>query len=133
MRRFLAALVAAAVVAPALAAEAPPKIDPAALAKTVQDVSSDAFEGRGTGSAAEPKVIDYIVTQFKNAGLKPGGVNGGWTQPVPLNRFEVTGPVKLSLTVAGKTRTLANGDDVTAHTLQSVDHVTIANAPLVFV
>src|SRR3954470_445163 len=65
MRRFFAGLVAAAVVVPALAAEAPPKIDPTALAKTVQDISSDAFEGRGTGSAAEPKVIDYIVTQFK--------------------------------------------------------------------
>ncbi|HEX8842535.1 MAG TPA: peptidase M20, partial [Sphingomicrobium sp.] len=49
-------------------------------------LASDAFEGRGTGAAIEPKVIQYIADQFKAAGVQPGGdlINGQrrWFQKV---------------------------------------------------
>jgi hypothetical protein len=85
----------------AQAAEAP-TFDPQRLSRDVKVLSSDEFEGRGPNTAGETKTVDYLIEQFKAAGLKPGGdLSGGkrsWTQDVPLGRFEITGPVKLTLT-----------------------------------
>ena len=108
-------------------------IDPAALTRTVRIISADDFEGRGPATPAEAKTVDFITKQFMAAGLKPAGADGSWTHPVPLARFEVTGEAKYSLTAGGVTKTLARGDDVVARTFLPVPHVSIVNAPLVFV
>ncbi len=109
------------------------RIDPQRISDHIKVLSADAFEGRAPGSAAEPKVIDYLVGQFKAMGLQPGGENGGWTQAVPLARFQVSGPVTLSLSLNGRERSLTQGDDVVVQTLLPVDRVSIRNAPLMFV
>jgi len=97
------------------AAEAP-TFDPQRLSRDVKVLSSDAFEGRGPNTAGETKTVDYLIEQFKAAGLTPGGdLSGGkrsWTQDVPLGRFEITGPVKLTLTDGAGSRQLAQGDDM---------------------
>ena len=111
----------------------PTPIDPARLSAIDKFISSDDFEGRGPATRAEPKVIDYIVGQYKALGLQPAGDNGGWTQAVPLRRFELTGPIKLSLTEGGQTKSLAQAEDIAVMTETPVDHVSIKNAPLVFV
>ncbi|MGH8855601.1 MAG: peptidase M20, partial [Telluria sp.] len=76
-----------------------PVFDPQRLARDVKVLSSDEFEGRGPNTAGETKTVNYLIEQFKAAGLKPGGdLQGGkrsWTQDVPLARFEIKGPVKL--------------------------------------
>jgi Zn-dependent M28 family amino/carboxypeptidase len=108
-------------------------IDPARLSQIDQVLSSDAFEGRGPATRAEPKVIDYIVGQYKALGLLPAGDNGGWTQAVPMRRFELSGPIKLSLDEGGKAVPLVQGEDAVAMTEIPVSHVSIQNAPLVFV
>ena len=131
-------LLALGLAAPTLAqgpADAPPPtpIAPARLSQIVKTLSADGFEGRGPATPAEPKVIDYIVGQMKADGLQPGGENGGWTQDVPLARFEVTGPVKLSLTAGGKTQALTQGQQAVVQTLVPTARVDIKNAPLVFV
>lgn len=118
---------------PALAQNGGVIIDPAALSRTVQIISGDDFEGRGPATPGEVKTVDFITKQFQAAGLKPGGSDGSWTQPVPLARFEVTGDAKYSLTAGGATKTLARGDDVVTRTFLPVPHVTVANAPLVYV
>ena len=33
-------------------------------------LSADDFEGRGPSTAVEPKILDYIVAEFKKAGLQ---------------------------------------------------------------
>ena len=108
-------------------------IDPARMSAHVRELSSDAYEGRAPASAAEPRTLDYIVAQMKAAGLQPGAADGGWLQDVPLARFAVTGPVRLSLTAGGRTQALTQGEQIVVQTLTPVDHVAIANAPLVFV
>jgi Zn-dependent M28 family amino/carboxypeptidase len=113
--------------------EARNPIDPKRLSEHVRVLASDAFEGRGPGTPAEAKVIDYVSGQFKALGLQPAGEHGGWTQDVTLASFQVTGPVKLSFTENGKTLPLTQGEQAVVQTLTPVDHVSIRNAPLVFV
>ncbi|MBE7217296.1 MAG: M28 family peptidase [Caulobacteraceae bacterium] len=135
IRRAAASLAALAFAAPAVAqTNGPPAtpIDPARLSQIDRALSTDAMEGRGPATQAEPKVIDYIVGQMKAAGLQPGGADGAWTQDVPLARFEVTGPVTLSLAAGGKAQALTQGDQAVVQTLVPVNHVDIRNAPLVF-
>ena len=110
-------------------AAAPPAVDPARLAETVKVLASDAFEGRGPGTAGETKTIEYLVGRFKALGLQPAGDKGGWTQAVPLVRTQLGTPETLS---AGG-RALAMGRDIYATTVRPADRVAIAHAPMVFV
>ena len=64
-------------------APAAPDISVDTLKTVTKELSDDKFEGRAPASETEPAVIDYIVSQFKAAGLKPGN-NGKWLQDVPL-------------------------------------------------
>ena len=108
-------------------------IDPARLSEHVRVLASDAFQGRGPATPGEAKAIDYIAKAFAAAGVQPGGEHGGWFQNVPLARFAVTGPVRMSLAAGGVTEPLAQGEQAVVQTLLPVNHVTVANAPLVFV
>ena len=57
--------------------------------ETVKTLTSDQFEGRAPGTAGEDRTIGYLIGRFQAMGLEPGGVNGSWTQPVPLLRTKV--------------------------------------------
>jgi Zn-dependent M28 family amino/carboxypeptidase len=111
----------------------PTPIDPQRLSDEVKELSADAFEGRGPATAAEPKVLDWIIAHMKAAGLKPAGEHGGWTQDVPLARFELTGPIHLSATYGGQSHELTQTKEITVRAQLPVDRVAVANAPLVFV
>jgi len=108
-------------------------IDPKRISEHVRVLASDAFEGRAPGTPGEAKTIEYVSGQFKALGLQPAGEHGGWTQDVPLARFQVTGPVKMSFTENGKELPLTQGEQAVVQTLTPVDRVAIRNAPLVFV
>ncbi|WP_307727734.1 M28 family metallopeptidase [Massilia sp. MS-15] len=115
-----------------------PRFDPKRLAHDVKTLSSDEFEGRAPNTAGETKTVDYLVQQFKAAGMHPGGdlANGkrAWTQDVPLGRFEIKGPVKLTLNEGGKTRSLSQGEDMAVRaSMSGMKQVSFKNAPLVFV
>ncbi|MDB6090459.1 MAG: peptidase [Gammaproteobacteria bacterium] len=119
-------------------AAAPLKVDPARLSIDVKLLSSDAFEGREPATRAEKRTVLYIIDRMKEAGLQPGGtvVQGrrGWTQDVPLAKFSIAGPLTLSLTVGGRSQTLAQGQQVAIRAAQTnIDQVAVQNAPLVFV
>jgi Zn-dependent M28 family amino/carboxypeptidase len=133
-----ASAIAAALLSTVTPVAAGPNFDAARLSQDVKALSSDAFEGRGPATPGEVKAVDYIVAQMKAAGLKPGGDSVGrgarkWTQDVPLARFEVTGPVALSVTAGGATRSLTQTQEVVVQTLVPIGRVTIKDAPLVFV
>ncbi|WP_426102225.1 M28 family metallopeptidase [Massilia sp. TSP1-1-2] len=125
--------------AAATASAAPTQLfDPQRLSQHVKVVSSDAFEGRAPDSAGETKTVAYLVAQFKAAGLKPGGElaggKRGWTQDVPLGRFEIKGPVTVSVHDGKKTQSLAQGDDLAIRAAMNGDKkVDFTNVPLVFV
>jgi len=137
MKKLLFCAAAVCVLAgPALAAD--PAFSTARLSEHIKVLSSDAFEGRGPATAGETKTIDYISQQFKAAGLQPGGdlVKGvrAWTQDVPLARFRTSGPVKVSVTAGGATQNWSQGGEIAIRAAQTgVDHVTIKDAPVVFI
>ena len=108
------------------------------LSEIDKTISSDAFQGRGTASAIEPKVIDYISGQFRAAGVQPGGdiVDGkrSWFQKVPLLESEIVGTPRISLNENGAVVPLRQGPDIAVVApLNGAKQVDIENAPLVFV
>jgi Zn-dependent M28 family amino/carboxypeptidase len=112
-------------------------VDGARLSQHVQVLSSDAFEGRGPATPGEDKTVAYLIEQFQAVGVEPGGavVNGvrGWTQDVPLGRFEIRGAPVTTVKVGDQTVTLRQSDDVAIRAAQTnVDIVSIKDAPLVF-
>ena len=60
------------------------------MKRDITFLASDECEGRGPGTKGLNKAADFIVEQFKEAGLKPGGVKGTWFQP-----FTIGGTAKL--------------------------------------
>jgi len=120
----------------ALAAD--PLFDGARLTEHVQILSSDGFEGRGPATLGEDKTVAYIAGQYAAVGLEPGGdLKDGkraWTQDVPLGQFSIEGPVASSVTVAGKTTALVQGEDIAIRAaMTNVDSVSLANIPIVWV
>jgi Zn-dependent M28 family amino/carboxypeptidase len=116
----------------------PQVIDANHITQDVKVLSSDAFEGRGPVSAGEDKTIAYITEQFKAAGLQPGGDlkdgQHGWTQDVPLARFQITGAPKVSVTAGGQTLNFSQGEQVSLRATQTGQtSVDLKNVPIVFV
>jgi Zn-dependent M28 family amino/carboxypeptidase len=103
------------------------------LSEITRTLSSDEFEGRAPGTAGERKTIDWLVAQFKAAGLEPGGPGGSYVQVVPLLRTQVPADASMSVTVRGERRMLAQQRDMAALSLRPVDRVAIDAAPVVFV
>ncbi len=129
--RSALAFVLSAAALPALAAGQGASAE--ALLRHVQVLASDAFEGRAPATPGEDRTVSYLVEEFRKAGVAPGGEDGGWTQPVPLVRARVDGPVRATLHGGGQARELVNGEDLTLQTLSPVDRVEVDRAPLVFV
>jgi Zn-dependent M28 family amino/carboxypeptidase len=120
------------------AAHAENAVDAARLSAHVKTLSSDAFEGRGPATEGERKTVAYLIEQMKAVGLQPGGdlKNGNreWTQDVPLAQFNIEGPVTLSVTAGGKSRTLSQGKDLAVRAAATnIDRVQFKDVPLVFV
>jgi Zn-dependent M28 family amino/carboxypeptidase len=131
-------LAGAALIAAAPLVAQPATFDPARLSAHDKTLSSDAFEGRGVATPAETKTVDYLVGQFKAAGLQPGGqlVNGKriWTQDVPLLRSDNVVPPVVTVTSGGQALTLRQGEEIAVRApTNGQQKFTIDNARLVFV
>jgi Zn-dependent M28 family amino/carboxypeptidase len=129
---------AATAPAPARARASAVLIEPSHLSHDVKVLASDEFEGRGPNTPGEAKTVQYIINQFESAGLKPGGdlANGkrSWTQDVPLGRFEIKGPVEISIKGAGREQTLTQGEEIAVRAaMTGAKSVEFKDAPLVFV
>jgi Zn-dependent M28 family amino/carboxypeptidase len=97
----------------------------------VRLLASDEFAGRGPGEIGESKTVEFLARAFAAAGLEPGGVDGLWTQPVRLVRFDRRPGARLSLTLPGGAVPLEVGEQVTL-ALRNVGRTEVVNAPLVF-
>ncbi len=102
--------------------------DPQHLSETVKILASDDFGGRAPGTPGEKKTIDWLIAQFKQLGLEPGGTDGKWTQQVPLVHTRIgDGTMKIGTTP------LTQGKEIAVTTVRSDARIAIENAPLVFV
>src|SRR5688500_4032381 len=108
-------------------------IDPARLANHVRTLASDEFFGRGPATPGETRTVDYLVGQFRAAGVQPGGPNGSWYQEVPLIQSDIVGTPQLAFSVGGRRQSLTQGEQIAVRaTMQSIDRVGINSAPVVF-
>ncbi len=69
----------------------------ARMRRDITFLASDECEGRGPGTKGIDKAADYIVAQFKRAGLKPGGEDGSYFQPFTINANVLDRPAVLAL------------------------------------
>ena len=54
----------------------------------VRVLADDSMEGRDTGSAGYQRAADYVIEQFRSAGLEPAGIEG-YRQPVDFDVFQL--------------------------------------------
>jgi hypothetical protein len=54
------------------------------LKSHVEFLADDKLEGRRAGSNGEKLATDYLINQFKSAGLSPAGINGSYLQPFDI-------------------------------------------------
>lgn len=94
-------------------------------------LADDEFEGRGPGSAGEERATQWIVTQFKQAGLSPGGPDGSWFQSVPMLGIRST--VIAGAVVRGNRETWTSPQDLVAWTPAPRKRASVSNSPMVFV
>ena len=135
-RRLTAALGAATALCmagPSLAQDAPGPIRIDRLSEITRTLASDEFQGRAPGTPGDTRTIEYLVAQFKAAGLEPAGPHGTYPQVVPLVRTQVPADASMSVMLGAERRVLVQQKDMAALALRPVDRVTIAGAPLVFV
>ena len=97
---------------PALAQDLAPA--EAALKAHVAFLASDAMRGRDTGSNELAVAEQYVAAQMLAAGLKPGGPNGAWLQPVPLVSYRAADHGSMVLTRGGAETPLEWGKDYLA-------------------
>jgi Zn-dependent M28 family amino/carboxypeptidase len=112
------------------AAASPGAIRPERLSADVKVLASDAFEGRGPGTAGERKTIAYLIAQFKAAGAVPAGEHGGWTQAVTMRRHTIA--EQRTLRVAGKTCAIDLAPDAILSTRNPATRVDLKHLPIVF-
>ena len=112
--------------------ELKPTIFAQRMSEDVKTLASEPFGGRAPGTAGETRTIDWLTSELQKIGLDPGGLNGSWTQTVPMVRTHI-GAGTMSAEAAGKDVALVQGRDVYVSTLQAKNRIAIANAPLVFV
>ncbi|MBA3511277.1 MAG: M28 family peptidase [Sphingomonas sp.] len=131
----------ALVAVPPLAAQAPaqsaPTFDPARLQRHVRTLGSDAYEGRAPATRAERMTVDYLIREFRAAGLRPGGelVAGKrqWTQRVPLLKSDIVGTPQLQFRTPAGTVPLTQGEQIAVRSpLNGQQQVAVNAAPIIF-
>jgi len=103
------------------------------IQKDITFLASEECEGRGVQTKGIEKAADYIANTFKEAGLKPGGVEGTWFQPFSIAGGNATLGETNTATLRGpadQTTDLKMGKDFNVSGLSGTGKV---NADVVFV
>ncbi|MBV2209867.1 MAG: M28 family peptidase [Thermomonas sp.] len=109
-----------------------PPINAADFAEHVRVLASDAFEGRGPGTAGEEKTVNYIKSQFARIGLQPG--NGdSWFQNVPMVETTANESAVLQLKIGDTQQALKFGTDMVVGTRTGQTQVSVKDSPVVFI
>jgi Zn-dependent M28 family amino/carboxypeptidase len=94
-------------------------------------LSSDEFEGRAPGTKGEELTVQYLVSRFRDMGLKPGNPDGSYIQKVPL--VGITGEPQGAF-VSGRSKLeLRFPENSVAVSRHARPEVTVRNSEMVFV
>ena len=104
-----------------------------ALTQHIKTLASDDFGGRAPGTQGETLTIEYLINEFKNAGLQPG--NGeSFTQAVPLTSVEAINRPQLIIgDDKGDDLSLIYTEQQVIWTRQQTESVSIDKSQFVFV
>ncbi|TKB05104.1 M28 family peptidase [Alteromonas portus] len=103
-------------------------ISDADIREPLKILSSDEFEGRLPTTEGEKKTIDYLVSEFTKAGLKPG--NGdSFLQKVAL--MEITADPDMTMTIGDNS--FAYKEQMVASSKREQSSVSLEDSELVFV
>lgn len=108
-------------------------INESTLAASIRFLAHDLLEGRGVATRGDELARLYIATEFEQYGLEPGGVDGGWEQPVPI--VGITAEVDQPLSIVGPKgrHTFEAPVDYTAEASKTADVTKWQDADVVFV
>jgi len=104
--------------------------DPASEGKRwwghIEFLASDALEGRNVGSAGFETAATYVEGQFRDIGLKPGGISG-YRQPVKFeSRVLVPEQSKLALVRNGEEEPLTLREDASLSARGEITSASVA-------
>ena len=118
-----------------LAACAQPAPDTATqLATWIADLSDDAMEGRGPGTAGDVMARQYIADAMAGMGLEPAAADGGWEQPFDIVGIDATVPETWTFEAPGGASVdFAFWDEFIAHSGVQSERATVEDAEVVFV
>ena len=103
-------------------------ISDADIREPLKVLSSDEFEGRLPTTEGEKKTIDYLVSEFTKAGLKPGN-DDSFLQKVAL--MEITADPDMTMTIGDNT--FAYKEQMVASSKREQSSVSLEDSELVFV
>lgn len=102
------------------------------LARDVEILGSDEFEGRFPASPGEEKTKEFLKAEFEEVGLQPG--NGdSFFQEVPLVEITASPETELMITGGAKPLDFAFGTDFVGVTQRVQEKVEIADSEMIFV
>jgi Zn-dependent M28 family amino/carboxypeptidase len=118
---------------PALVYQGSGPIDPAKLSETIKVMAAVDFQGRSPGTDGETKTVAYLIQRFKDLGLEPGGEKGGWTQRVPLIRFQVSPASTFNISTKAGETPLVQAKDIYLTSQRPTAEIAVDKAQMVFV
>lgn len=107
------------------------KINQQELERHIQTLASDAFMGRMPFTEGETKTLDYLETEFKSIGLRPGN-NGSFFQEVPMVEITTKPADKMTISHKGGNVELEGLKDYVLWTQRKDEKVDVSKAEMVF-
>src|SRR5262245_7598299 len=102
------------------------------IARHIQVLASDEYEGREPGTAGEEKAVKYMEQAFRDAGAGPG-FNGAYLQPVPLIELKRDATPTFSVSGAKKNPSMELKTDYVVSAGAPREKASLAGLPIVFV
>ncbi len=103
------------------------------MREILAEISSDAYEGRGPGSAGDAKAREYLIGKMKELGLEPGGEDGSYEQPFDLVGVNTMQPKTWKFEGDGDSITLKQWDQYLINSDIQDEHAQVRGAEIVFV
>jgi len=130
--RHLVPAVFAGVTIGAAAAPKSAAIDETAYRSHIARLASDEFEGRKPGTEGETRTLDYLESQFRALGLKPGN-RTSYLQEVPMVEITAAPDAALKITTGAESVDLRFRQDMVIWTKREKPEEAMEGSPLVFV
>ena len=132
-RKILTSFIATAAFLPtwSMADDAFDSISKEDLARHIEVLSSDAFEGRAPATAGEEKTVTYLANAFANAGAKPWKP-GNYEQSIPLVEISRRSDSQFTIRHGNKNHEFNLFDEFVSFAGTAQGEASIADAPLIF-